>query len=275
MADDALSVPDLNLPDVGVPDITLPSVDSSALTDLFADNPVLIGGIALLVALPLGISAIFNAGENAGKGVKPTSVENTLQALENDERVILLDVRSRAEAKAQGRPDLRSVKGSTTTVPFTTMVKGETRVDEKFEEKVARIRGLSEESLVIILDADGSVAKAAARAIAGSVAKTYYVQGGAEAWAEMGPWRAPSAGIKLPDLRSLGSSVNNLAEDFKKAPTFGKAGIAAAAIAGAGLFIFNEAEVVLEAAGVIAGANILFRLLFNEPVRRRKSVRVP
>lgn len=269
LADEALSVPEFS-----VPDVTGTALESSGISELFADNPLLIGGAALLVALPLGINAILKAGTEASGQVKPTSVENTYAALENDPRVILVDIRNRAEIKAQGSPDLRSVKRSAVSVPFTNVVKGEVEVNENFAAKFSTIKNISEESLVILFDADGSVAKTAAANISDMVAKAYYVQGGAETWAATGPWRAPSAGIKLPDLRSFGSSINNLAEDFKKAPTVGKAGIAAAAIAGAGVLIFNEAELVLEAVGALAGANFLFNLLLKEPVRAYEIIYV-
>lgn len=257
--------------DVSLPNVELPAVDAGAASDiaaLFADNPILIGGGALLVALPFGIAAIVKAG-SGGSGVKPTSVDRALQALGEDSRVVLLDIRNRAEIAAQGTPNLKSVKRSAVSLPFTSVKKGgEVVVDEAFAEKFARLRGIGEESLVILLDADGNVAKVAAGAIKDVVSKTYYVQGGAEAWAESGPWRAPSSGLSLSlpsvDLKAIGKSVNSLAEDFKEAPSLTKAGVALAAIAGAGIFLVNEIEVVLELAGVLAAGNFLLKLVFAD-----------
>jgi rhodanese-related sulfurtransferase len=255
--------------DVSLPNVELPAVDASAASDiaaLFADNPILIGGGALLVALPFGIAAIVKAG-SGGSGVKPTSVDRALQALGEDSRVVLLDIRNRAEIAAQGTPNLKSVKRSAVSLPFTSVRKGgEVVVDEAFAEKFARLRGISEESLVILLDADGNAAKLAAGAIKDVVSKIYYVQGGAEVWADSGPWRAPSSGISLPsvDLKAIGASVNSLAEDFKQAPSLTKAGVALAAIAGAGIFLVNEIEVVLELAGVLAAGNFLLKLVLAD-----------
>jgi len=253
-----------------LPEITLPLDDAIAasagsdVASIFSDNPVLIGAGAALIAIPLGVFALLRS--NSPAGVKPTSVARTIQALEEDPRVALIDVRSRAEIKQQGSPDLRSIKRSATVLPFTNVVKGELVVDESFADKFGRLKGISEESLVILLDSDGTVAKMAAAELEELVEKVYYVQGGAEAWEEQGPWRAPSKGLSLPslDLRSVGSNINELAEDFKKAPSLSKASLAAGAIAGAGFLVFNEIEVVLELAGIFAAGNFLLKLVFAD-----------
>jgi chitinase domain-containing protein 1 len=250
-----------------LPEITLPVVDASAASDavsIFSDNPVLIGGGAALIAIPLAVTALLRG--NSSAGVKTTSVARTIQALEEDPRVVLVDIRSRAEIKQQGSPDLRSIKRTATVLPFTNLVKGELVVDEAWADKFGRLKGISEESLVILIDSDGSVASTAAAELEDVVEKVYYVQGGAEAWEEQGPWRAPSKGLSLPslNLKSVGSNINELAEDFKKAPSVTKAGLAAGAIAGAGFLIFNEIEVVLELAGLFAAGNFFLKLVFAD-----------
>ena len=254
---------------LSLPEITLPSVDASAVSDatsLFADNPFLIGGLAALVAIPVGVTALVKSNSGSGTGLKPTSVAKTIQALEEDPRVVLVDIRSRAEIKEQGAPNLKSIKRTAATLPYTTLVKGEFVVEEAFAEKFSKLKGISEESLVILMDADGSEAKAAAAEIADSVEKIYFVQGGAAAWSEEGPWRAPSSGFSLPsfDLKSVGASINELADDFKKAPSLTKAGIATGALVGASVLLFNEVEVVLELAGLYAAGNFLLKLVFAE-----------
>lgn len=245
--------------------VTLPLdiPSSSGIVDLISDNPILVGGGAFLLALPFGINALLNAG--AGAGVKPTSVARTLEALEEDPRVTLVDIRSKAEIKAQGSPDLRAVKRSAVSLPFTSLVKGELVEDAAFADKFSKLRGISEDSLVILLDSDGTTAKAAARQIEG-IEKIYFVQGGAEAWEETGPWRQASAGLSLslPNLKAVGNNINELAEDFKKAPSLTKAGLAAGAIVGAGFLLFNEIEIVLEIAGLFAAGNFALKLLFAD-----------
>lgn len=250
-----------------LPEITLPVVDAAAASDavsLFSDNPVLIGGGVALIAIPLGVTALLRS--NSSAAVKTTSVARTIQALEEDPRVVLVDIRSRAEIKQQGSPDLRSIKRSATVLPFTNLVKGELVIDEAWADKFGRLKGISEDSLVILMDTDASVATMAAAELEDVVEKVYYVQGGAEAWEEQGPWRAPSKGLSLPslNLKAVSSNINELAEDFKKAPSVTKAGLAAGAIAGAGFLLFNEIEVVLELAGLFAAGNFFLKLVFAD-----------
>lgn len=230
---------------------------------LIADNPLLLVGVAGLIAVPVAITLITKIanGGSGGGGVKMTNPAKALEALE-DSRVVLVDIRSRDEVKAQGKPDLSSVKRTALSIPFTKLVKGEYEVDEQFGEKLLKTRGIGEETIVILIDADGSESKEAAKLVDG-VDKVYVLQGGAEAWAATGPWKEPSKGISLPNLKGLGSSLNSMADDFKEAPSTNKALIGLGAIAGAGLLLVNEAEVLLELAGLAAAANLGLGLLFN------------
>lgn len=183
----------------------------------------------------------------------------------------MIDIRSRAEVKVQGTPDLRSVKRKAVSLPYTNQVKGEFVIDEAFGEKVANLKDVSEESIIILLDSDGSESKEAAKLIDG-VEKLYFVQGGAEVWSAYGAWKEPGKGLSLslPDLKGVGSQLNALAEDYKEAPTLNKAGIAAGAILGAGVFLVNEAEVLLELAGLVAAGNFFVKLIFAE--QREKTM---
>lgn len=259
-------VPSFSPPQVTIPEAAAPAA-GSGIGDLFSDNPLLLAGIAGIVAIPVAINVISKIGAGSAGGVKMTNPAKALEALE-DSRVILVDIRSKQEIKAQGKPDLKAVKRSALSIPFTTLVKGEYVVDENFGAKLAKAKGVNEESIVILLDADGSESKEAAKFIEG-VDKVYILQGGAASWAATGPWKEPGKGLALPDLKGVGSSLNNMAEEFKEAPSLNKAVIGLGAIAGAGLFLVNEAEVLIELAGIAAAANFGFNLLFSE--NKRKS----
>jgi len=238
---------------------------------LFADNPLLLVGVAGLVAVPVAINLITKIanGGSAGSGVKMTNPGKALEALA-DGRVVLVDIRSRDEVKAQGKPDLSSVKRTAVSLPFTKLVKGEYEVDEQFGEKLAKVRGINEESIVILIDADGSESKEAAGMIDG-VDKIYILQGGAASWAATGPWKEPSKGLSLPNLKGLGSSLNTMADDFKEAPSANKAVVGLGAIAGAGLLLVNGAEVLVEVAGLAAAANLGLGLLLNDKSSKKAS----
>lgn len=258
-------------PQVTIPDSTVSAATDGGFGDIIADNPLLIGGVGLLLAVPVAINVIFKASSGGAGGVKLTNPAKAMEALEGDTRVILVDIRSKSEIKAQGKPDLKSIKRSAVSVPYTSLVKGDYVVDENFGEKVSKVRGVDEESIIILLDADGSESKDAAKMIQG-VDKVYIVQGGAESWAAYGAWKEPGKGLSLslPDLKGVGSSLNTLAEDFQEAPTLNKAGIALGALAGAGLFLVNEAEVLLEVAGLVAAGNFFVNLLFADS--RKKTM---
>lgn len=147
-------------------------------------------------------------------------------------------------------------------------VKGEVVIDETFVDRFGNLPGLDEDSLVILLASEPAAAKAAAKAVASEyeVQKLYTVD--SESWAETAPWRAPGKGLSLSipsiDLKNIGGGINTLAEDFKEAPTLTKAGLAAGAIAGAGVILFNEAEVILELAGLVAVGQFLLKLVFAD-----------
>ena len=252
-------------PQVTIPEAAAPGADSG-IGDLFSDNPLLLAGIAGIIAVPIAINVISKVGAGSAGGVKMTNPAKALEALE-DSKVVLVDIRSKEEIKAQGKPDLKAVKRSALSLPLTSLVKGDYVVDEQFGEKLAKARGINEESIIILLDADGSESKEAAKLIEG-VDKVYVLQGGAESWAATGPWKEPGKGLSLPDLKGVGSSLNTMADEFKEAPSLNKAVIGLGAIAGAGLFLVNEAEVLIELAGIAAAANFGFKLLFSDSKKR-------
>lgn len=259
-----------------LPEVSLPDVDTSGFTSFIAENPIIVGGGAFLLALPFGIQALFNIanGGGASAGAKATTPDKVLEALSDDSSVILVDIRSKVEAGQQGSPDLRSVKRRAISLPLTKLVKGEYVVEENFIERFAKISGLTEDSIVILLDSDGSESTQAAKQLiqAGSdyeeplAAQFYFVQGGAEAWQAAGaPWRK-SGKLTLPSLnfKAFGKNMDTLAEEFKEAPSLTKATVAAGALAGAGVLLFNEIEVVIELVGLLALGQFALKFVFAE-----------
>jgi chitinase domain-containing protein 1 len=234
----------------------------SGLLDAVSDNPLLVvGGIAGL-AVPAALISLLGGGDKGPAKAKPLPAAAALDVLTSADAALLLDVRSRAAAKAQGAPVLpKGVK--VLSLPFTAIDKeGDAVIDDKFAAKYEKLR-LSEEATVVLFDSEGTEAPAAAAALAAAGADPLpraYVADGAEGprgWkAAGGPWKAPRKGfsISIPRLGNVGAAVDSLAEDFKAAPSAAKAGLAGAAIVGAAALIFQEAELVLELAGVVAAA---------------------
>ena len=104
-----------------------------------------------------------------------------------------------------------------------------------------------------------------------------FVADGAEGprgWKASGaPWRAPSRGLTLDlsALKNVGGAVDSLAEDFKAAPTAAKAGIAVAALVAGATLLFQEAETVLEIAGLVAAGQFAAKRLVFASDRQRTA----
>jgi chitinase domain-containing protein 1 len=149
-------------------------------------------------------------------------------------------------------------------------VKGEYIVDEDFPDRFEAAR-VGEDAPVILLDSFGKEAPAAAKALAAAGVvgdrKLFFVADGAEGprgWKASGEaWREPSKGLNFSGLKNVGASLEALASDLQSAPSTAKVGLAAGALLGAGILLFNEVEAVLELAGALAaGQFIAKRLVF-------------
>jgi chitinase domain-containing protein 1 len=261
------SSPDLKYPDfTSTPSVSAPNVQiPDDVSQLIASNPALLfGGVALL-AVPL--IAIGLSGSGAGGKVKSVSAKQAFQQLSGDEPIVFVDIRSKAEIKEQGTPDLRSTGKKGTSLPYTKVVGGETVVDEAFADRLVAVRGIDEDATLLLLDSNGQEAKEAGQLIAEAVQRVLYVAGGAEGpsgWkASELPWKEPSKG--LLDLGKLGETIDDLAEDFKGQPTLTKAGLAAGALGAGLLLLFNEVGTAVEVLGAVAVGQFAFRnLLFNK-----------
>lgn len=258
-----------DLPAIDLP--SLPAVELPAgLATFLADNGlVVVGAVALAVGLQFAVSAL--AGGAGGKA-KALPAAQALEALASSPSAVLLDIRSKADAKASGSPDLKSLKKAVVAVPLFAPVAKGAEVDPAFGVRVAKLRGINADTTLILLDSDGTAYGVAAKAIAEAlpeVRSLLAVAGGAEGWQAAGaPWRAPGAALSLSlpsvDLRSIGKGLDNLAEDFKDAPSLGKGLLGVAAIGGASFLLVNQLEVLLELAGVIVAGQFALRLLFAE-----------
>jgi hypothetical protein len=107
---------------------SLPAVDMPDVAGLLDGvDPLLLAGGAAVVAVPLGLIALLGGGDKAPKA-KAVPAEVALQALQADETCLLLDIRSKAQAKAEGTPSLKGVsRRGPIAVPFTSVVKASCR----------------------------------------------------------------------------------------------------------------------------------------------------
>ena len=230
-------------------------------------------GVLLLGGGALAASALGGAG--TATGLKVVDAARALAVLEQDDAALLVDTRLKTEIKAQGIPDLSSIKGKSrrsTSLPLLAArkVDGETKVtiDAEFGTKLlAKVGGEANAGTpIILLDADGTSARAGAlQAVKAGLTQVLVVKGGATGWQSAGaPWKVPSKGLSL-DLSSLTKGLDNLAEDFKEQPTIAKGGLALGALAGAGFLLVNEVDVVLELLGTLVVAQFaLNSLLYSK-----------
>ena len=108
------SVPSIELPSVDLP--SLPAVEvPSDLLDGLAANPLLLAGAGvLLVGLPLAVKAL-SAPAPKVLGVSPGTA---LEALTDDPRTLLVDIRSKEVAKQEGSPDLSGARKKAFSLPL-------------------------------------------------------------------------------------------------------------------------------------------------------------
>ncbi|KAL4448313.1 hypothetical protein ABPG75_005532 [Micractinium tetrahymenae] len=271
------------LPAISVPSVSLPAVDVPDVSGLL-DNPdalLVVGGATIVAAGGAALSALLGGG-SSGPKAKAVPAARALEALAADEGCVLIDIRSKAEIKATGGPNLKGVsKRGAVSVPYVVVVQGEEVVDEEFGAKVAKVKGVAPEGApVILLDSTGSESAAAAKAILAEVPldKLYYVSGGADAWqASSGPWREPGKGLglALPDLSSVTQTlaggyttvvggVSKVAEGVAEAPEAAKGALFFAGLVGASALLFTQLELLFELAGILAAGQFLLKVVFAE-----------
>ena len=120
----ALSLPAVQMPDISLPSVSLPAVDIPDVGGLLdGADPLVVGGVVAAVALPAALLALLGGG-SSGPKVKGVSAAKALEALAADEYVILLDIRSKADARAAGSPNLKGVsRRGVVSVPYASLVK--------------------------------------------------------------------------------------------------------------------------------------------------------
>ncbi|WCJ22391.1 thylakoid rhodanese-like [Euphorbia peplus] len=234
--------------------------DSGGIVDnvinFATENPVILAGGAVILALPVILSRVF------GKA-KPWGVETAKKAyavLGEDGGAQLIDIRAAAEVKKVGSPDLRELKKKVVGVAYNGEDKNGflKRVALKFKEP--------ETTTLFILDKfDGDSELVAELLTVNGFKAAYAIKDGAEGprgWLSSGlPWIAPSKGFSL-DLSSFTDSITEAFGDGSDGLGL-TVGIAAAA--GLGALAFSEVETILQVLGSAAIIQLASKkLLFAE-----------
>ena len=104
------SGPGPQLPDVN---FQLPA-EAGGIGQFISDYPLALPLAAALVLVPLLVSQV--SGSSGAQGV---SAARALTILETEDPVVFVDIRSGADCKSQGSPDLASIKKAAMRLPFT------------------------------------------------------------------------------------------------------------------------------------------------------------
>ncbi|XP_057778641.1 rhodanese-like domain-containing protein 4, chloroplastic isoform X2 [Salvia miltiorrhiza] len=221
-----------------------------------AENPIIAGGGAAVVAVPVAVAWLL-----LGKA-KPWGVESAKTAyakLGDDANAQLLDIRSTAEIKQAGSPNIRGLKKKPVVVSYNA--------DDKlgFLKKLNLKFKEPENTTLFVLDKfDGSSELVAELVTSNGFKAAYAIRDGAEGsrgWVNSGlPWIPPTT------IFDINNVIDTLGEGVPVA-----LGIAAAA-AGLGLLAFTEAETILQVLGSAAVVQFVSKkLLFAED--RKKTIK--
>eukprot|EP00897_Mesotaenium_endlicherianum_P001668 jgi/Mesen1/1529/ME000133S00540 len=219
----------------------------------FQDNPVLLAGGAAAVIVPTILFFLLNRKGYAGD----LSAEDAFSLLQNDASSILLDIRSKDDIAETGSPSLKSIRKKVISIPFEIEADGAVLDDPNFAERVGSKRGLSQDSVVLIIDKLGGLSPAAAKVLTkGGFVKVFAIKGGAEGtrgWKESRLlWDEPGPKFNL-DFSTLAKALASTEVDSELAT----AGLGVAAAAGLSLVVFSEAEFLLQFLGSAALLQIL------------------
>ena len=107
------------LPDEHSEQIQLPTnvqlpTSAGGIGQLISDYPLALPLVAALVLIPLAFSQA-----SGGSSVQGVSAARALAVLKDEDPVVFLDIRSAADFKSQGSPDLSSIKKAAIRLPFT------------------------------------------------------------------------------------------------------------------------------------------------------------
>ena len=259
---------------VGVDAVTASVGFDVAVSSVSDSQKLIVAAIGTVGLLVLG--AIGLATQLSSNGRRVTSIPPAkLDALLRDKSTLLVDIRNKSEIKASGSPSMKGYSASSRSLPFTKRMKdGQTQVVQNFGEAFSKMKGVTEDSVVVLLDAAGRQAQAAAEEILNfnDFSVVYCLSGGAAALEASGfAWRKKPEGISLsfPKVDLKGFDLDKIAESYKQRPTLFNTGLALSALAAAGVVLFQEFDIILETVGVFGGVNVFFKRFFFAEDRKK------
>ncbi|CAA0816621.1 Rhodanese-like domain-containing protein 4-chloroplastic [Striga hermonthica] len=231
--------------------------DINSFIGFASENPIILGGGAAVVAVPVVVSRLLSKPKRWGV----ESAKAAYMKLGDDGSAQLLDIRATAEIKQTGSPEIRGLKKKPVAVVY------------KAEEKPGFLKKLSlkfkepEKTTLFILDKfDGNSELVAELVTENGFKAAYAIKDGAEGprgWLKSDlPWILPK--------KTLSFDLSNFTDAFGEAAEIvpSTLGVAAAA-AGLGLLAFTEVETILQILGSAALVQFASKkLLFAEDRKR-------
>ncbi|KAI4311446.1 hypothetical protein MLD38_036342 [Melastoma candidum] len=222
------------------------------------ENPTVVAGGAVVLALPLVLSQVLG-------GSKPWGVDSATNAyakLADDSAVGLVDIRAPAEIRKVGSPDIRGLGKNPASIPY----KGDDKPG--FLKKLsAKFKDPGSTTLFILDKFDGNSELVAELATANGFKAAFAIRDGVEGrrgWMNSNlPW--------IPPKKTFGLDFGIITDAIGDGADRSAIAIAIAAAAGLGVLAFSEVETILEVLGSAAIIQILSKkLLFAED--RKKTL---
>lgn len=227
----------------GGPDIDITGL-VNGIVKFASENPLVVGGGALAVAVPLILSQILG-GKPKPYGIQ--SARGAYAKLEEDAGAQLLDIREGKEFKESGSPDVKGLKKKAVSIAYGKEDK------PGFLKKLALKFKDPENTTLYILDKfDGNSELVAELVTLNGFKAAYAIKDGAEGprgWKNSGlPWSPPKKTISV-DFGDLQSAIS---EAFGGGSDGLPVTLGLAAATGLGVLAFSEIETVLQLLGSAA-----------------------
>ncbi|KAL8554144.1 hypothetical protein ACS0TY_002387 [Phlomoides rotata] len=235
---------------------SIPDIDVSGFLDnvfsFASDNPIIVGGVVAVAAVPLVVSQLLSKPKAWGV----ETAKSAYAKLGDDAGAQLLDIRALPEIKEGGSPNIRGLKKK----PVALVYKGDDKPG--FLNKLSSRFKEPESTTLFILDKfDGNSELVAELVTVNGFKAAYAIKDGAEGprgWKNSGlPWILPKKGFSL-DLSSL---TDYFGEAFDAVPV----ALGFAVASGLGLLAYTEVETILQVLGTAALVQFVNKkLLFAE-----------
>ncbi|XP_051143689.1 rhodanese-like domain-containing protein 4, chloroplastic [Andrographis paniculata] len=234
-----------------------------SFTSFAADNGVIIGGVAAILAAPLAVAQLIG-GKPKAWGV--VNAKTAYEKLGEDPEAQLVDIREPSEMKEVGSPDIRGLKKSAIAVGF------------RREDKAAFLNFLSlkmkdpQNTTLFVLDKfDGNSELVAELATANGFKAAFAIRDGAEGWLNSSlPWILPKKAFSFDPSRVFDAISDAFGVASERVPFI--FGTAAAAFLG--LVTYTEVEPILQVLGSIAILQFIRQKLASAEKRERTAQQI-